>query len=183
MHRSPGNTQAAAELAQWRGLLLIAVCLTVPVFVIARILPHFPAAAAALNVMLFGFPLDELLKWLLTTPIQASPASTARRSHTNVLVISARVITLMNTFEYYLATGPVKSSHAACMICPQFVVAWRFHVGAYKALKRGAANMDVLVSLGTNASYFYSVMSVAHHHLMVGVAWVHACGSSLGQTD
>jgi len=50
------------------------------------------------------------------------------------------------------------------------VVAWRFHVGAYKALKRGAANMDVLVSLGTNASYFYSVMSVAHHHLMVGVA-------------
>ena len=49
----------------------------------------------------------------------------------------------------------------------QFVVGRRFHVGAYKALRRGAANMDVLVSLGTNASYFYSVMSVVHHHLMV----------------
>ena len=61
-------------------------------------------------------------------------------------------------------------SHAASMVSVQFVVAWRFHVGAYKALKRGAANMDVLVSLGTNASYFYSVMSVAHHHLMVGLS-------------
>ena len=55
----------------------------------------------------------------------------------------------------------------ACTASLQFVVAWRFHVGAYRALKRGAANMDVLVSLGTNASYFYSVVSVAHHHLMV----------------
>ena len=25
--------------------------------------------------------------------------------------------------------------------------------------------MDVLVSLGTNASYVYSVISIAHHHL------------------
>ena len=27
------------------------------------------------------------------------------------------------------------------------------------------ANMDVLVSLGTNASYIYSVLSIVHHHL------------------
>jgi len=75
--------------------------------------------------------------------------------------------------------------HAACMVSPQFVVAWRFHVGAYKALKRGAANMDVLVSLGTNASYFYSVMSVAHHHLMVGIAESRcsAVVASLNQVD
>ena len=26
--------------------------------------------------------------------------------------------------------------------------------------------MDVLVSLGTNASYFYSVISILHHHIM-----------------
>jgi len=65
-------------------LLLAAVCLTVPVFVIARILPHFPAAATALNVMIFGFPLDELLKWLLTTPIQASDATEPSFSHVPV---------------------------------------------------------------------------------------------------
>ena len=27
------------------------------------------------------------------------------------------------------------------------------------------ANMDVLVSLGTNASYIYSLISIIHHHL------------------
>eukprot|EP00899_Mesostigma_viride_P005840 jgi/Mesvir1/15257/Mv06477-RA.1 len=44
----------------------------------------------------------------------------------------------------------------------QFVVGWRFYVGAVKSLSHGAANMDVLVALGTNASYFYSVFSVLY---------------------
>ncbi|OVA10248.1 Cation-transporting P-type ATPase [Macleaya cordata] len=39
----------------------------------------------------------------------------------------------------------------------QFVIGRRFYVGSYHALKRGSANMDVLVALGTNAAYFYSV--------------------------
>ncbi|WVZ77486.1 hypothetical protein U9M48_025345 [Paspalum notatum var. saurae] len=42
----------------------------------------------------------------------------------------------------------------------QFIVGWRFYVGAYHALKRGYSNMDVLVALGTNAAYFYSVYIV-----------------------
>ena len=33
----------------------------------------------------------------------------------------------------------------------QFVIGWTFHKGAYRALRRGRANMDVLVSVGTNA--------------------------------
>ncbi|KAG1326746.1 hypothetical protein COCNU_01G006800 [Cocos nucifera] len=36
----------------------------------------------------------------------------------------------------------------------------RFYVGSYHALKRGSSNMDVLVALGTNAAYFYSVYIV-----------------------
>ncbi|KAJ3679042.1 hypothetical protein LUZ60_017053 [Juncus effusus] len=39
----------------------------------------------------------------------------------------------------------------------QFIIGWRFYVGSYHALKRLSSNMDVLVSLGTNAAYFYSV--------------------------
>jgi Cu+-exporting ATPase len=39
----------------------------------------------------------------------------------------------------------------------QFYVGRQFYVGAYKALRNGSANMDVLVSLGTSAAYFYSV--------------------------
>ncbi|HZG85727.1 heavy metal translocating P-type ATPase [Paenibacillus sp.] len=39
----------------------------------------------------------------------------------------------------------------------QFVVGRTFYVGAYKALRNGSANMDVLVALGTSAAYFYSL--------------------------
>jgi len=42
----------------------------------------------------------------------------------------------------------------------QFIVGWRFYVGAYKALKNFSANMDVLVVLGTSAAYFFSVYSL-----------------------
>ena len=50
----------------------------------------------------------------------------------------------------------------------QFVVAMgaQFHRGALAALRRGGANMDVLVSLATTASYGYSVLSILHHHLL-----------------
>jgi Cu+-exporting ATPase len=39
----------------------------------------------------------------------------------------------------------------------QFVVGGRFHSGAWKALRAGVCNMDLLVSLGTSVAYFYSV--------------------------
>ncbi|WP_145050115.1 heavy metal translocating P-type ATPase [Paenibacillus xylanexedens] len=39
----------------------------------------------------------------------------------------------------------------------QFVIGWQFYVGAYKALRSGSANMDVLVALGTSAAFFYSL--------------------------
>ncbi|KAJ9535509.1 hypothetical protein OSB04_un001360 [Centaurea solstitialis] len=42
----------------------------------------------------------------------------------------------------------------------QFVIGRRFYVGSYHALRRRSANMDVLVALGTNAAYFYSVYTV-----------------------
>jgi len=44
----------------------------------------------------------------------------------------------------------------------QFVVGARFHTGAYKSLKNGTANMDVLVSLATNVAYFTSVYLIFH---------------------
>ncbi|AEI44753.1 heavy metal translocating P-type ATPase [Paenibacillus mucilaginosus] len=39
----------------------------------------------------------------------------------------------------------------------QFIIGKHFYVGAYKALRNGSANMDVLVALGTSAAYFYSL--------------------------
>lgn len=39
----------------------------------------------------------------------------------------------------------------------QLIIGWQFYVGAYKNLRNGSANMDVLVALGTSAAYFYSL--------------------------
>lgn len=39
----------------------------------------------------------------------------------------------------------------------QFYVGWQYYQGAYKSLKNGSANMDVLVAMGSSAAYFYSV--------------------------
>lgn len=55
----------------------------------------------------------------------------------------------------------------------QFYVGWDYYTGAFKSLRNGSANMDVLVALGSSAAYFYSVavllaqtagsMALGHH--------------------
>lgn len=40
----------------------------------------------------------------------------------------------------------------------QFVIGWPFYRNAWAAVRIGAANMDVLVVLGTTAAYFYSMI-------------------------
>lgn len=44
----------------------------------------------------------------------------------------------------------------------QFVIGKRFYVAAYRALRNGSTNMDVLVALGTSASYFYSLCALLY---------------------
>jgi Cu+-exporting ATPase len=39
----------------------------------------------------------------------------------------------------------------------QFYVGWDYYIGAYKALRNGSANMDVLIAMGSSAAYFYSL--------------------------
>ncbi|MWC29579.1 heavy metal translocating P-type ATPase [Paenibacillus sp. MMS18-CY102] len=52
----------------------------------------------------------------------------------------------------------------------QFIIGAPFYKGAFKALRNGSANMDVLVSLGTSAAFFYSLYESlrtlgAHGHM------------------
>lgn len=67
---------------------------------------------------------------------------------------------LMNPWVQLLLATPV-----------QFVVGKQFYIGAYKALRNGSANMDVLVALGTSAAYFYSlylsILSIGSNEHMV----------------
>ncbi len=39
----------------------------------------------------------------------------------------------------------------------QFVVGWQFYAGAYRSLRAGGSNMDVLIALGSSAAYFSSL--------------------------
>jgi Cu+-exporting ATPase len=39
----------------------------------------------------------------------------------------------------------------------QFYVGWQYYVSGYKSLRNGAANMDVLIAMGSSAAYFFSI--------------------------
>ncbi|MFJ8064060.1 heavy metal translocating P-type ATPase [Psychrobacillus sp. NPDC096426] len=64
---------------------------------------------------------------------------------------------LMNPWVQMVLSTPV-----------QFIIGGQFYVSAYKALRNGSANMDVLVVMGTSAAYFYSVyqviVTIGEHH-------------------
>lgn len=51
----------------------------------------------------------------------------------------------------------------------QFIIGKQFYIGAFKALRNGSANMDVLVVMGTSAAYFYSlyqaIVTMGTHHI------------------
>lgn len=103
------------ETLEYRKQTIIAASFTLPVFLISMVFLPLHMMNFIYTRMIGNFPLNELLKWILTTPVQ-------------------------------------------------FWIGWRFHAGAYRALRARRANMDVLVSLGTNASYLYSIISILHHH-------------------
>ena len=116
--RAGSAAAVAADVRRWRDEFAHAAAFTLPVYFTSMVVPMLLPKLHHLlmTTMVFGFPLDELLKWGLTTPVQ------------------------------FGAGGR------------------RFHAGAIRALRAKRANMDVLVSLGTNAAYLYSAVSVLHHH-------------------
>lgn len=107
--------QNKAERDDYLRAASIAAVLTLPVFMISMVFPALNCMSWMYSFMVFGFPLNEVLKWAFATPVQ-------------------------------------------------YWIGLRFHRGAWRALRARRANMDVLVSLGTNASYIYSVISILHHH-------------------
>jgi len=61
-------------------------------------------------------------------------------------------------FNVHLHLPPMVQLALATIV--QFYCGRKFYVGAYKSLKSGSANMDVLVVLGTSAAYFLSLSVV-----------------------
>jgi Cu+-exporting ATPase len=57
----------------------------------------------------------------------------------------------------------------------QFIVGAQYYEGAYKSIRNGSANMDVLVALGTSVAYFYSlliVLGLFHGHVYLEIGAV-----------
>ncbi len=100
-----------------------------------------------------------------------------------LLLAAAAILTLPLVAQMVLALAGVPFSLPAwlqlALATPvQFIIGARFYTGAWKSLKAGAANMDVLVALGTSAAYFYSLVmwwrlgSAAGEHLYFEAAAV-----------
>ncbi len=75
-------------------------------------------------------------------------------------VLSVPLIMVMFGELFMLALPPIinnKVFQFALATPVQFIAGWQFYKGAYKNLRHGSANMDVLIALGTSAAYSYSV--------------------------
>jgi Cu+-exporting ATPase len=72
-------------------------------------------------------------------------------------LLTAPMIVGMAGMPFGLALMPPPVVQAVLATIVQFMVGSRFYVGAFKAVRAGSANMDVLVALGTSAAYFYSL--------------------------
>ncbi|KAH8078870.1 cation-transporting ATPase [Aureococcus anophagefferens] len=77
------------------------------------------------------------------------------RDVTVFLVLDAVESNALAGRSRYLAVEALGSLLLATPV--QFVLGFRFYVGAFNSLRYGTANMDVLVALGTSAAYFYSI--------------------------
>ena len=57
----------------------------------------------------------------------------------------------------------------------QFYVGAQYYLGAFKAIRNGSANMDVLIAMGSSVAYFYSlliILGLFHGHIYLETAAV-----------
>lgn len=76
-----------------------------------------------------------------------------------ILMLSPEMSLLMKT-RFYNGLTWVDLAEFLLATPVQFVFARPFYIGAFQALRHFTTNMDVLISLGTSAAYFYSVISM-----------------------
>ncbi|MBM9576318.1 copper-translocating P-type ATPase [Leptospira sp. 201903070] len=83
---------------------------------------------------------------LLTSALFSAPLLLAMVGHFGENKLSEYLHFLMNPWLQFALATPV-----------QFWIGSSFYLGAFRSLRNGGANMDVLVALGTSAAYFYSL--------------------------
>lgn len=83
----------------------------------------------------------------LVSVLLSFPLFYAMVSHFHFLEFLPNPVLLNHPWVQFLLASPV-----------QFWIGFPFYKGAYRALKNGAPNMDVLVALGTSAAFGYSIV-------------------------
>ena len=164
----------SAEIASQRHLLLVGILFTVPLFFfsMARDFDIFPRWSRE--------PWANWLMFVLITPIllylgwqyfdSSYKALRNRSFNMDSLVATGFSAAYFYLIIYLFSMAsdfnlvPMWSHETwatglmfALATPVQFYVGWQYYVGAYKALRNGSANMDVLVALGSSVAYFYSI--------------------------
>ncbi len=162
-----GMTCAACSAAVEKTLL------SVPGVIDARV--NLPLERAEIDWMTRAEPLAELVAAVEAAGFEASPVLTdasareARKAQSGAknrrdlaeLAVStaltlpfvAQMMAQAAGMDFYLP--PWLEFVLAAPV--QFAIGRRFYKGAWKSVRAGSANMDVLVALGTSAAFFYSL--------------------------
>jgi len=86
----------------------------------------------------YGAYVTQLLFWTVAQPLKFIA---------NLFIdVGNPPFTIDLNYIYWILSTPI-----------QFIIGWSFYRNAFTAIRVGAANMDVLVVLGTSAAYFYSM--------------------------
>ena len=93
--------------------------------------------------------------------VRAQEVGRQRRLLTLGLVLTVPLVTFSMARDFGLVTLGNAGLDLLAMLIPativQFIVGWQYYVGAFKSLRAGGANMDVLIALGSSVAYFYSL--------------------------
>ena len=95
-----------------------------------------------------------------------------------IFTIPLFAFSMLRDFNFLGAWAHAEWVHHAMWLVAtpvQFYVGWQYYVGAYKSLRNGSANMDVLIAMGTSVAYFYSIfvaLSVISGHVYFETAAV-----------
>ncbi|MCE7735674.1 MAG: copper-translocating P-type ATPase [Candidatus Heimdallarchaeota archaeon] len=81
-----------------------------------------------------------------------------------IMMIGLLIPSIMSFFEYKLVNNVTRGAVIGFIFATpiQIYIGKDFYIKSYKAVKHGAATMDVLVALGTSAAYFYSLFSIIY---------------------
>jgi len=86
-----------------------------------------------------------------------------------LVAISVFLSALVLAFTYVSPPGIPKNILLFFLATPiQFVVGWRFYKSTFESLKARAANMDVLIAIGTTAAWLYSTLVIFLPNIFTG---------------